>query len=109
MSVEPAREFVDADVLVYAYDASAGKKKATAEQLLAQRWEAGTGCLSVQVQQEFFVTVTGKVAEPLSVDEAADRVREFGAWKVFAPGADALRALGSAAPRSIATVRRESG
>lgn len=94
MSVEPAREFVDANVLVYAYDASAGKKKAAGEQLLAQLWEAGTGCLSVQVLQEFFVTVTGKVAEPLSVDEAADRVREFGAWKVFAPGADdVLRAI----------------
>jgi hypothetical protein len=39
---------------------------------------AGTGCLSVQVLQEFFVTVTAKVAEPLSVEEAADRVRELG-------------------------------
>ncbi len=88
MSAEGAREFVDANVLVYAYDASAGKKKVTAEQLLGQLWEAGTGCVSVQVLQEFFVTVTGKVAKPLSIEEAADRVREFGAWKVFAPGAD---------------------
>jgi predicted nucleic acid-binding protein len=88
MSGEGAREFVDANVLVYAYDASAGKKKVAAEQLLAQLWVAGTGCLSVQVLQEFFVTVTGKVAKPLSIEEAADRVREFGAWKVFAPGAD---------------------
>jgi len=94
MSVEQAREFVDANVLVYAYDASAGKKKAAAEQLLAQLWEAGTGCLSVQVLQEFFVTVTGKVAEPLSIDEAADRVREFGAWKVFVPSTqDVLGAI----------------
>ena len=77
MNVEPAREFVDANVLVYAFDASAGRKKAAAERLLARLWEAGTGCLSVQVLQEFFVTVTGKVAQPLSVDEAADRVREF--------------------------------
>jgi len=94
MSAEGAHEFVDANVLVYAYDASAGKKKAAAEQLLAQLWETGTGCLSVQVLQEFFVTVIGKVAKPLSIEEAADRVREFGAWKVFAPGADdVLRAI----------------
>ena len=94
MTAESAREFVDANVLVYAFDASAGDKKATAEQLLAQLWQAGTGCLSVQVLQEFFVTVTRKVAEPLSVDEASERVREFGAWKVFAPGADdVLRAI----------------
>ena len=94
MSAENAREFVDANVLVYAYDASAGKKKTAAEELLAQLWEAGNGCLSVQVLQEFFVTVTAKVAEPLSADEAADHVREFGAWTVFAPGTnDVLRAI----------------
>jgi predicted nucleic acid-binding protein len=94
MSAEPAREFVDANVLVYAFDASAGNKKAAAERLLAQLWDSGVGCLSVQVLQEFFVTVTGKVAEPLSADEAADRIREFAAWKVFAPTADdVLRAI----------------
>ena len=61
MSADPAREFVDANVLVYAFDVSAGKKKTVAEQLLARLWESRTGCVSVQVLQEFFVTVTGKV------------------------------------------------
>jgi predicted nucleic acid-binding protein len=94
MSAEGGREFVDANVLVYAYDASAGKKKAAAEQLLAQLWEAGNGCLSVQVLQEFFVTVTGKVAKPLPIEDAAERVREFSTWKVFGPSADdVLRAI----------------
>jgi predicted nucleic acid-binding protein len=94
MSVEPAREFVDANILVYAFDASAGKKRVAAEQLLSGLWETGTGCLSVQVLQEFFVTVTRKVAQPLSVDEAADRIREFTTWKVFAPTAeDVLAAI----------------
>ena len=88
MSAEPARDFVDANILVYAFDASAGKKRMAAEQLLARLWETGTGCLSVQVLQEFFVTVTRKVAQPLSVDEAADRIRELTTWKVFAPTAD---------------------
>jgi predicted nucleic acid-binding protein len=87
-SAEPGREFVDANVLVYAVDASAGKKKAAAERLLARLWDAGSGCLSVQVLQEFFVTVTGKVAHPLSADEAAERVREFATWTVFAPTTD---------------------
>jgi len=46
------------------------------------------------VLQEFFVTVTRKVARPLSVDEAADRVREFAAWRIFAPTAgDVLSAI----------------
>ncbi len=88
MSGERSREFVDTNVLVYAHDASAGGKKAAAQRLLARIWEAGTGCVSVQVLQEFFVTVTGKVAEPLSVDEASERIRELAVWKVFVPGAD---------------------
>jgi predicted nucleic acid-binding protein len=94
MSGEPTREFVDANVLVYAYDASAGEKKIAAEHLLTRLWETGTGCLSVQVLQEFFVTVTGKVGKRLSVDDATDRVREYGTWKMFAPRADdVLRAI----------------
>jgi predicted nucleic acid-binding protein len=94
MSAERAREFVDANVLVYAFDASAGKKQPLAEALLARLWEEGTGCLSVQVLQEFFVTVTKKVARPLSLDEAAERIREFATWKVFTPTAgDVLGAI----------------
>jgi len=88
MSAEAAREFVDANVLVYAFDASAGAKHLVAKRLLERLWDGGTGCLSVQVLQEFFVTVTHKVAQPLSIDEAADRVREFATWKIFAPAAD---------------------
>ncbi|HEY6346976.1 MAG TPA: PIN domain-containing protein [Bryobacteraceae bacterium] len=87
MSAESA-EFVDANVLVYAFDASAGPKKIGAERLLERLWNAGTGCLSVQVLQEFFVTVTRKTPQPLSIDDAADRVREFAVWRVFAPTAE---------------------
>lgn len=88
MSAETSKEFVDANVLVYAFDASAGSKHTAARGLLERLWETGVGCVSVQVLQEFFVTVTRKVAKPLSVDEAADRIREFALWKVFAPTAD---------------------
>jgi predicted nucleic acid-binding protein len=94
MPAEAAREFVDANILVYALDASALGKQATAARLLEALWESGSGCLSVQVLQEFFVTVTRKVARPLSIDEAAERVREFAAWRVFAPAAgDVLAAI----------------
>jgi len=95
MSAEPPREFVDANVLVYAFDASAARKQQAAATLLERLWESGGGCLSVQVLQEFFVTVTKKVARPLPVDEATARVREFSAWRVFAPTADdVLDAIG---------------
>lgn len=81
-------EFVDANVLVYAFDASAGAKQTAAIALLERLWESEAGCLSVQVLQEFFVTVTRKVPRPLAADEAAARVREFATWHVFSPTAD---------------------
>jgi len=94
MSADAPREFVDANILVYAFDASAGDKQARAESLLARLWETGTGTLSVQILQEFFVVVTAKVPRPLAPQEAADRIREFTAWPVFSPGAhDVLAAI----------------
>lgn len=88
MSARPQREFVDANVLVYAFDSSAAGKQQSAQQLLERLWESGTGCLSIQVLQEFFVTITKKVPTPLPVDDAKARIREFAAWTVFAPKAD---------------------
>lgn len=88
MSAEPQREFVDANVLVYAFDSSAARKRPAAQQLLERLWERGTGCVSVQVLQEFFVTITKKVPKPLPVDDAKARIREFAAWTVFVPTAD---------------------
>jgi predicted nucleic acid-binding protein len=94
MSADPRPEFVDANVLVYALDASAGAKQGAAQRLLRSLWDRGNGCLSVQVLQEFFVTVTRKVPYPLSIDQAAERAREFARWKVFAPTAeDVLSAI----------------
>jgi predicted nucleic acid-binding protein len=88
MIAEAQREFVDANVLVYAFDASAGPKQQAAQALLERLWDSNTGCVSVQVLQEFFVTVTKKVASPLPVDEATARIREIAAWRVFSPTAD---------------------
>lgn len=88
MTADPEVEFVDANVLVYAFDASAGARHTVARTLIDRLWSTGGGCLSVQVLQEFFVTVTKKVPKPLSIDEASDRIRDFSAWQVFAPDAD---------------------
>jgi predicted nucleic acid-binding protein len=88
MSAEAPRDFVDANILVYALDASAGRKQQAAQRLLERLWESNTGCVSLQVLQEFFVTVTRKVAKPLPVEEAKARVREFAAWRVFSPTTD---------------------
>jgi predicted nucleic acid-binding protein len=87
MSADAAREFVDANVLVYAFDPSAESKQIIASQLLERLSKNGNGCLSVQILQEFFVTITRKVSIPPAIDQASDYVRDFSTWKVFAPTA----------------------
>ncbi len=88
MSAETSRQFVDTNVLVYAHDASAGVKHARAKQLLAELWTNGNGCLSVQVLQEFYVTITRKVSQPLDPETARQRVEDLGYWLVHSPTAE---------------------
>ncbi len=68
MSAETAREFVDANVLVYAFDPSAGSKQAAAGRLLERLWNAGTGCLSVQVLIETRLTRDARIARSCCFD-----------------------------------------
>lgn len=85
MSDKPILEFVDTNLLVYAHDQSAGEKHHTARALIQQLWDTGKGCLSIQVLQEFYVTVTRKVARPLPIEDAAEIVRDLSYWRVHAP------------------------
>jgi predicted nucleic acid-binding protein len=85
MRVERALQFVDSNILIYAYDVTAGMKHEQAKALLAGLWESRCGCLSVQVLQEFYVTVTRKVTRPLAGDVAAEIVADLAAWRVHAP------------------------
>ena len=56
-----ARSFFDTNVLVYADDKAAPAKQRRALELVAEHRRAGTGVLSLQVLQEYFVTVTRKL------------------------------------------------
>jgi predicted nucleic acid-binding protein len=56
-----ARSFFDTNILVYADDGAALAKQERALDLLAQHRRAGTGVVSLQVLQEYFVTVTRKL------------------------------------------------
>ncbi len=56
------RNFFDTNVLVYADDKSAPAKQKRAVELVAEHRRSGTGVLSLQVLQEYFVTVTRKLA-----------------------------------------------
>jgi predicted nucleic acid-binding protein len=89
------RMFVDTNILLYAYDDSAGTKRDQARALLEELWESREGCLSVQVLQEFFVTATRKIAKPLSAETAKEIVADMSHWHVHVPAADdVLGAIG---------------
>ncbi len=91
---ESSLRFVDTNILVYAHDSSAGSKCTRAQELLRTLWEGGEGCLSVQVLQEFYVTVTQKVARPMTTEAAAQVIADLANWQVHRPGApDVLDAI----------------
>jgi predicted nucleic acid-binding protein len=72
--------FVDSNVLIYAHDADAGRKRDRAVAKLRELWESGTGRMSVQVLQEFYVNVTRKIATPVAQSIARETVNSYGAW-----------------------------
>lgn len=94
MSDKPGLQFVDSNILVYAYDKTQNKKNKTAAKLLENLWETGNGCLSVQVLQEFYYNITRKSALPLPPDEAAQVIADFSDWIIHRPGIrDVLAAI----------------
>jgi predicted nucleic acid-binding protein len=89
------RRFVDTNILVYAHDNSAGGKQERARALLEQLWNTRDGCLSVQILQEFFVSVTRKIPKPLDAAAAKEIIADLSRWYVHAPAADdVLAAIG---------------
>ncbi|MFT4165721.1 MAG: PIN domain-containing protein [Microlunatus sp.] len=73
-------EFVDTNVLLYAYDASAGERHQRARELVGALGRTRQGVLSVQVLQEFYVSATRKIAVPLSAADARGRIRTLSRW-----------------------------
>ena len=65
-----SRTFFDTNVLVYLFDADSPGKQARAREALGERLADGAVVVSTQVLQEFFVTVTRKLARPLPAGEA---------------------------------------
>jgi predicted nucleic acid-binding protein len=68
------RAFVDANVFVYMFDADEPRKRAKARDIVDKGARDGTLVLSAQVLGEFYVTVTQRLAEPLSTADAARAV-----------------------------------
>lgn len=73
--------FIDTNILVYAYDASAGEKHKKALEIMENLWDSGNGIISSQVLQEFFVNVTKKISKPLNVIATKEIVKDLLKWK----------------------------
>jgi predicted nucleic acid-binding protein len=97
MNAEPQPEqlrFIDTNILVYAYDRSAGRKHTAAARLVEQCWGDENGSLSIQVLQEFYVTVTRKIARPLEYQTARQVIADLAQWRIHVPEAnDVLQAI----------------
>lgn len=88
------RVFVDANIIVYAYDRDAGRKHEIARDLLVGLWSAAGGVISTQILQEFYITVTRKIASPLTRKAAREIIEDYLTWDVVSnDGAMVLEAI----------------
>jgi len=86
------RSFFDTNVLVYADDKSAPAKQRRAIDLVAEHRRSGTGVVSLQVLQEYFVTVTRKLSVDMQI--ARRKVELLAEFDVVTPEvADVLAAI----------------
>lgn len=75
------KAFIDTNILVYARDKGAGAKQLKAESLIGDLWESRRGRVSIQVLNEYFVTVTRKLKPGMTMREAWADVVSLRAWE----------------------------
>lgn len=80
------RSFFDTNILVYADDKAAPAKQRRSIELVTQHRRARTGVLSLQVLQEYFVTVTRKLQVEATI--ARRKVELLAELDVFVPDVD---------------------
>ena len=74
------KAFVDTNVLVYARGSSDPDKQRRAQAWMSKLWELKAGCVSVQVLNEFYVTVTRKLNPAMPVSDARADVADLREW-----------------------------
>jgi len=92
-------EFVDTNVLLYAYDTAAGERHRAASELVDRLWRDRCGAISVQVLQEFYVNATRKVAATIDPGVAVERLKSLARWRVHSPLPDDVIAAASLSSR----------
>jgi predicted nucleic acid-binding protein len=72
------RSFFDTNILLYADDESAPAKQRRSRDLVAEHRRSGTGVVSLQVLQEYFVNVTRKLhVDPRIARRKVELLAEF--------------------------------
>jgi predicted nucleic acid-binding protein len=97
ISGERAPGFVDTNVLVYAFDKSSSPKKQVAQRLMHELMEEDRLRVSTQVLQELFVTLTRRVSQCCSTEEALAVLEDLTAWPLMTVDYAAIRAAGGLA------------
>ncbi len=69
------KTFIDTNIIIYAYDVTAGKKHKAAGNILTDLWNSGRGMISTQVLPEFFVNVVQKIPKPIDKQQSQEIVR----------------------------------
>lgn len=82
--------FIDTNILIYAFDVSAGKKHQVASNILSDLWNSGLGVLSTQVLQEFYVNVVQKIQKPIDQKMAKAIIRDLLKWHVVVNNGDSI-------------------
>ena len=83
-------DFFDTNILVYAYDASAGEKHTNACKLLTEAIDRKSMLISLQVLMELYVTITKKSKMNVPEQTAAEIIKELSAFCTFCPKNDDL-------------------
>jgi predicted nucleic acid-binding protein len=91
MSADSEPSFVDTNIFVHAFERTRTARQEIAQRLLTRLIDEERLCLSTQVLQELFVTLTRKVQRPCSVDEALSHLSHLAEWPLFQVDWPAIR------------------
>jgi predicted nucleic acid-binding protein len=86
----PGAEFLDTNILVYAYDASDPRKQSLAQEFV-RRALAGEFLISVQVLSEFASTSLHKISPPATTEQLVSILDALAPIKTVSPDQETVR------------------
>jgi predicted nucleic acid-binding protein len=75
--MQGAKIFIGTDIIIYAFDVTAGKKHEIAEKIPVDLWDSGRGIISTQVLQEFYVNTVQNIPRPISKGQAKEIIQGY--------------------------------